>query len=237
MKNTLHIAQRDLSGFFLSPIAYVVMFFYLLLAGILFTRIQFDPLRPAELRVFFNYNLWLMIIITPALSMRLMSEELRSGTVEPLMTAPVTDTAVIVGKWLGAMGFFAVMLLPTVTYVFVIMIWANPDPGPIASGYVGTLLAGGVYLAIGLLASVLTRNQVIAFIASVFIILLFTVVPFFVSRELPALAGAMAYINIFRHCEDFAKGLIDASDLLYFLTGIAMFLAFAVKALESRKWR
>lgn len=237
MKNTLHIAHRELSSFFLSPIAYVVMCLYMLLAGIIFMMFQFHPANPAEMRIFFMGNVWLLIVITPALSMRLMSEELRSGTVEPLMTAPVTDAAVILGKWLGAMGFFAVMLLPTVTYVLVLMVWADPDPGPLLSGYLGTLLVGGVYLAMGLFASVLSRNQVIAFMISVFIILLFTVMPQFLPRALPDLTEALAYLNVYQHCRDFAKGLIDASDLLYFLTGIAMFLVFAIKALESRKWR
>jgi len=281
----------------------VVISLFVLLAGVFFMAFVFQANRPAELRTLFTAIVWILIPITPAISMRLMSEELNSGTIEPLMTAPVGDASVIVGKWLGALGFFAVLLLPTLGYVVILEIWADPDYGPMISGYVGLLLVGGLYMAIGTFASVMTRNQIIAFVVTVFTILIFTVVTTFLPRFIGAarepligdatnarwivlgvmlaaaviaglvigaatrsalgamvsaallaiaLAGVWAgialvhaanltdtvvYLNVNQHYEDFAKGLVDLTDLVFFISGIALFLVLAVKALESRKWR
>lgn len=238
MSKTLVIAKREFSSFFLSPIAYVVICLFLLLCGLFFVSNIFSADQPAELRYWFTPIIFVLIAITPAISMRLMSEELRSGTIEPLMTSPVSDGQVIVGKWLGAWGFFATLLLPTLVYVIVLEIWADPDLGPLVSGYVGLLLVGGLYLAIGTFASVLSRNQIIAFMLTVFIILFFTVVMWIVPQYLPPkLAQAGAYLNVNEQYEDFAKGLIDISNITYFVSGIALFLILATKTLESRKWR
>ncbi len=238
MRKTLHIANRELASYFLSPIAYVVITLFLLLSGLFFVSNVFAADQPAELRYWFAPIIFVLIAITPAISMRLMSEELRSGTIEPLLTAPVSDTQVIVGKWLGAWTFFAVVLLPTLAYVAVLEIWADPDLGPLVSGYIGLLLVGGMYLAIGTFASVLSRNQIIAFIVTVFIILFFTVAMWILPQYLPQrLAQAAAFVNVNNQYEDFAKGLIDVSNITYFLGGIALFLVMAIKALESRKWR
>lgn len=303
MTHTFAIARRELSSYFFSPIAYVVISLFALLAGLLFMSFVLNPSRPAELRFLFTAVVWILIPITPAISMRLMSEELKTGTIEPLMTAPVGDVSVILGKWLGGLGFYAVLLAPTLAYVVILEIWASPEYGPIVSGYVGLLLVGGLYLAIGMLASVLTRNQIIAFVVTVFAILIFTVVTTFLPRFIGAarepligsegnlrwiVLGAMlggaalvglvigvatrtslggllsavgmaivlvgiwaaiafvdaanltesvVYLNVNSHYENFAKGLIELTDIAFFSTGIALFLVLAVKALESRKWR
>ena len=168
MRNTLAIAQRELSSFFFSPIAYVVIALFALLTGVFFVAFVFHTDQAAELRFLFSrVVVFVLIPIAPAVSMRLLSEELRSGTIETLMTAPISDLHVVLGKWLGALGFFAVLLSPTLAYVVVLEVWSNPDYGPILSGYIGLLLVGGLYLAIGAFASVLTRNQIIAFVLSV----------------------------------------------------------------------
>lgn len=303
MSQTLTIARRELSSFFFSPIAYVVITLFALLAGVVFMAFVMQANQPAELRLLFTAVVWILIPVAPAISMRLMSEELRSGTIEPLMTAPVGDASVVLGKWLGGLGFFAVLLAPMVVYVILMEIWADPDYGPILSGCVGLLLVGGFYLAIGTFASVLSRSQIIAFIVTLFVILLFTVITTFLPRFIGAearplvsdegqtrwiilavmlaaaaliglvvglttrsglgmlvtssalaivLAGvwaaialvdaqgltdAIVYINVNSRFEAFAKGLIDLTDITYFLTGIGLFLVLAVKALESRKWR
>lgn len=238
MSRTLTIARRELSSFFLSPIAYVVMCLFVFLAGLFFLFAQFRPDKPAEMRDAFFWLVWILVIVAPAISMRLMSEEVRSGTIEPLMTSPVSDSAVIIGKWLGALAFFALLLAPTLLFVVMLEIWASPDYGPIFTGYVGLLLVGGLYLAIGTLASVLTRNQIIAFLLTVFIVLLFTVVSYFIPRYLPeSLGAAVNYLNVNQQYEDFAKGLIDTSNFVYFFSGIVLFLVLATKTLESRKWR
>ncbi len=238
MQHTLTIARREFASFFHSPVAYLVMGPFIFFAALLFLLFQFRPDRPAEMRDLFFWLVWLLILIAPAISMRLIADELRSGTVEPLMTCPVSDTAVILGKWLGALGFFATLLAPTLVFVVVLEIWSNPDYGPIISGYIGLLLVGGLYLAIGTLASTLTRNQIIAFLLTGFVILLFTVLTYFLPRFLPAEFGELLfYLNVNEQYEAFSKGLIDTSNIIYFLSGIVLFLVLAIKSLETRKWR
>lgn len=238
MRSTLAIARRELSSFFFSPVAYVVIALFLLLAGFMFLVYALRPGAPAELRYMFTAIVWALVLVAPAVSMRLISDELRSGTIEPLMTAPVSDTAVIVGKWLGAMGFYAAMLLCTGVFVGVLCIFSDPDFGPILSGYVGLLLVGGFYLAIGTFASVFSRNQIIAFLITGAFILLFTVVTWFLPEAVPAdFVQSVLYLNVNTQFEDFAKGVIDLRRFVFFLSGIVLFLALGVKALESRKWR
>ncbi|MEX1017486.1 MAG: hypothetical protein WDZ31_12155, partial [Phycisphaeraceae bacterium] len=174
------------------------------------------------------------------ISMRLVSDEFRTGTIEPLMTAPLSDAQVILGKWLGAMGFYLLLLLPLVVLAVVLAIHAAPDPGPIVSGLIGLTLVGGLYLAIGIFASAMTENQIIAFLATVFIISLLTFLMFFLPRAawvLPALRDAMFYLNVNGQFADFNRGLIDLANFTYFATGIALFLFLAVKVLESKRWR
>ncbi|MBI1368205.1 MAG: ABC transporter permease subunit [Planctomycetes bacterium] len=241
MNNTLAIARRELSSFFFSPIAYVVMAVFALLSGLFFLAApngSFAPGEPAQMRHAFFWLVWVLIAIVPAISMRLVSEELRMGTIEPLMTSPISDVEVILGKWLGGLSFFVVLLVPTFVFVALLAIWGKPDYGPIFTGYLGMLLVGGLYMAIGTLASVLTRNQIIAFLLTVFLILLLTVVTYFVPSYLPVrFAEAVLYVNVNEQYGAFSKGLIDTSNFVFFLSGIALFLVLAVKALESRKWR
>ncbi len=239
MSKTLTIAKRELSSLFYSPIAYVVLGLFGLGSALIFVR-GFGPGEPAQLRPTLDGLIWLMIFIVPAISMRLLSEELRSGTVEPLMTAPVSDAEVILGKWLGAMGFFATLLLPLLVFVIVLNLWGDPEPGPLLSGLLGLLLVGGLYLAIGTFASAATQNQIIAFLVTIFIICVFTLVMFFLPRVeffSPGMKDAMHYLNVNMQFEDFSKGLIDTSNFVYFLSGTILFLFFAVKMLESRRWR
>jgi ABC-2 type transport system permease protein len=238
MTHTLTIARREFASFYLSPVAYIVMCPFILFAALLFMLFQFRPDQPAEMRQVFFWLVRLLVLITPAVSMRLITDELRSGTIETLMTSPVSDIAVVLGKWLGALGFFATLLLPTLAFVIVLEIWSNPDYGPILSGYIGLMLVGGLYLAIGVFASVLTRNQIVAYLITIFIILFFIIVTYFLPRFLPPTYGELTYyLNFNEQYESFAKGLIDTSTIVYFLSGIALFLVLAVKALETRKWR
>lgn len=238
MRSTLAIARRELSSFFFSPVAYVVLALFLLLAGFMFLVYALRSGGPAELRYMFTAIVWALVLVAPAISMRLISDELRSGTIEPLMTAPVSDTAVIVGKWLGAMGFYAAMLLATGVFVGVLCYFSDPDFGPIFTGYIGLLLVGGFYLAIGTFASVFSRNQIIAFLITGAFILVFTVVTWFLPEAIPTkFVPVVIYLNVNQQFEDFAKGVIDLRPFVFFLSGIVLFLTLGVKALESRKWR
>lgn len=234
---TLIIAQRELSSFFYSPIAYVVMALFMVLAGMLF-RPGFASGEPAEMRILFGATVWVLIGLAPAITMRLFAEEQRSGTIETLMTSPVTDAQVVIGKWLGALGFYALLLSPTLVCVVLLEIWGRPDYGPIVTGYIGLLLLGGLYLAIGTCASVLTRNQIIAFVITLVIILVLTVVTHFLQFLLPPSWGkAMLFLNVNHQYEAFAKGLIDFACVTYFVSGILLFLVIAAVGLHSRRWR
>ncbi|MDP7347466.1 MAG: ABC transporter permease, partial [Phycisphaeraceae bacterium] len=165
---TLTIAKRELTSLFYSPIAYVVLGVFALVSTLLFLM-SFIPGQAATLRDEFGWIVWLMAFIVPAISMRLVSEELRSGTIEPLMTSPISDAQVITGKWIGGLGFFLVMLSPLAVHLIVLEINADPDYGPIASGIVGLLFVGGLYMAIGVFVSSITQNQIIAFLITVLI--------------------------------------------------------------------
>jgi len=171
--------------------------------------------------------------------MRLISEELRLGTIEPLMTCPVADWEVVFGKWLAALGFFVAMLSPTILFVLLLEIYSNPEYGPILCGYLGLLLVGALYLSFGLLASTLWSSQILAYLVALFFWLFYwgvtTMLPQFLGGER---ADLLFWLNINnRFSNDFAKGVLDTSSIVYFLSGTVFFLVAAVKVLESRRWR
>jgi len=240
MNQTLTIAKRELTSLFFSPIAYVVMGLFALGITMIFL-LSFHPGDQATLRPTLARVIWLMILLMPAISMRLISEEFRSGTIETLMTCPVSDTHVILGKWMGAMGFFLVLLLaPTIVLVVVLECNGRPEYGPILTGLVGLILTGGLYLAIGTFASAITEDQIIAFLLTAGIICLLTLLLFFLpyaSFVGPDLRRALLYMNVNHQFDDFAKGLVDLTNLIYFTSGIALFLFMAVIVLQSRRWR
>jgi len=239
MKQTLTIARRELLGLFSSPIAYVVVGLFGMGVSLLFF-VEFGPGRVAEMRGTFSQVVWLMMFLVPAISMRLISEEFSSGMIELLMTSPVTDGQVIVGKWLGAMGFLAVLMTPLALLVAVLEFAADPHYGGILTGLAGLLLVGGLYLAIGAFASTTNRNQIIAFLLTVFIIGVLTIVMRFLPEASfigPRLRAAVYYLSVERQFADFNKGLIDLSNIIYFVTGIALFLFLATLVLQSKRWR
>lgn len=243
MNQTYAIAKRELSSLFYSPIAYVVLALFAFGSTWIFLG-SFAPGAPAALRSTLEGVIWLMIFLVPAISMRLISEELRSGTLETLMTAPLSDTQVILGKWLGALGFFASLMLPLLVLTLTLEMFSRagsgPDYGPVFTGLLGLMLVGGLYLAIGAFASAATHNQIIAFLLTIFIICILTFGMFFLPQAtfIPSqLREALFYLNVNSQFADFNKGLIDTSNFVYFLSGIFFFLFLAVKVLESRRWR
>jgi len=239
MRQTLTIANRELTSLFFSPIAYVVLGLFALGTTMIFLM-TFFPGAPASLRDTMFWVIWLLIFLVPAISMRLLAEEFHSGTVETLMTAPITDAQVVAGKWLGAMGFFAALLSPLLIFVIVLESNGRPEYGPIFTGILGLFLVGGLYLAIGTFASAATQNQIIAFLLAFFIICLLTFAMYFLPRAAfvgPGLREAMFYLNVNQQFEDFNKGLIDISNFVFFVSGICYFLFLAVMLLQSRRWR
>ncbi|MEM8738005.1 MAG: ABC transporter permease [Planctomycetota bacterium] len=239
MNPVFTILRRELFGLFCSPIGYVVLALFALGSSMVF-YVGFAPGNHATMRVTYSGVVWLLVFLAPAISMRLLSEEMARGTLEKLMTGPVTDLQIVLGKWLAALAFFVVLLLPLLAHVAVLELTADPDPGPIVTGWVGLLFVGALYLAIGTFASAATENQIIAFLLTVFIICGLTFLLYFLPDAgffSPRVRSALYYANVNRQFEDFNKGLIDLRNFVYFASATAFFLFLAVKLLESRRWR
>ncbi len=233
------IAKRELTGMYFSPIAYLVLGIFAFVTSLLFFA-QYGPGQPATMRGEFTWLVWLLVFLSPAISMRSISEELKSGTIEMLMTAPISDTQVVLGKWLGAVGFFLTLLIPVLLQVALLELTAEPDYGPIFTGLLGLILVGALYLAIGVFVSTLTDSQLIAFITTALITGFLTIGLYMISAAdfTPlAVKDVLYYINVNQQFEAFAKGLIDVRNFVFFLSGSALFLFFGIKLLESRRWR
>jgi ABC-2 type transport system permease protein len=232
------IARRELSGYFFSPIAYVALGLFLLACGAAFWN-DFVPGQPVEMRHLFDWMVWILIGIVPILGMGLLAQEWASGTIETLMTAPVKETDVVLGKFLGSIAFFVVLLAPTLLYVVLLRVYGRPDMGPIISGYLGIVLVGGLYFSVVLFCSSLTRSQVVAAALAAFILALLTIVPFYVAGQasLPTFWRGVLDQAVYRRYADFSKGVIDTGNIIFFLAVTAVFLFLTVKVMESRRWK
>lgn len=233
------IARREFSSFFRVPLGWVAMALYLFLTGIIFAERVLVPGEPASLRYFFGISGFLLLPVIPAISMRLISDELRTGTIEPLMTAPVADISIILGKYLGAALFLGAMLLPTASYTILLLVLSDPPPdlGPIFAGYLSLALLGLLYLAVGTLASALTSNQTLAFLMTLLVLLLVMLVGSDIISLPRALSPVASTLAIGPRLADFAKGIIDTAHIVFFLSTSAWFLVLALVALEVRRWR
>ena len=215
MKNIRHILGKELKSYFIAPIAYIVIAIFLLITGWFFFS-TFFLYNQASLRNFFGLLPIIFSFIIPAVTMRLFSEEIYIGSYEILMTMPLTFSEVIIGKFLAAVAFVAIMLLPTLSYTVTIALLGKLDLGPIIGGYIGAIFLGALFSAIGLLASALTRNQIIAFIIGMgicFALVLIDKMLFFLPESL---LGVLEYAGADFHFQNIAKGIIDSRDILYF---------------------
>ena len=219
------IAKRELAAYFESPVAYVFLVVYLLLAGFFtFSLGGFFEMGEASLNAFFNWVPWLFLFLVPAVGMRLWSEERRQGTMELLLTLPVTAWQAILAKFLASWIFLGIALLLTFPLVITANWLGDPDNGVIVAGYVGSLLLAGAFLSIASLTSALTRNQVIAFIVALVLCMLLILVGFAPVTNLlarfagPALVEAISRLSVLTHFEGFQKGVLDSRDLIYFLS-------------------
>jgi ABC-2 type transport system permease protein len=235
--------RRELRAYFFSPLAYIVLFFFLIVNGVLFVYLVgelSDPRSPggAPFNYFFRLAWLTLLLIAPALTMRLVSEELRSGSIEVLMTAPVTEGQVIAGKFLAVLTFYAFLWLPTAVNGVTIASFEKVDWGPIASGYLGVLLIGALFLAAGTFFSAMTRSQLLAAMMTAAVLFLLFLVGLF--EELinnDAVRKAIGYVSIWKHIDEFASGIVDSRRLVFYLSGTLFFLFLASRALEDKKWR
>jgi ABC-2 type transport system permease protein len=243
MRNVWIVAQRELGAIFVQPIAYIFAIVIVALTGLIFAAqiaaMAFQPGTPVSLQSVLGTFSFLFIFAAPAVTMRLLSEEQRSGTMELLMTLPVRDGEVVVGKFLAAFIFYLATLAPTLVYPFVLINFGNPDIGPILSSYLGVLLWGAGLLAIGVLASALSENQMVSFIVGFGIILAlylaFIPAQFFTVG--PTASLVFNELALQSHLDNFFRGLILAKDVVYYLMVTAVFLFAATRVLESRRWR
>ncbi len=230
------LLYRELLSQFCSPIAYVALTVFLLLGGYLFSVIL-NTTQEASLRYCVANLSVILLFLAPMLTMRLVSEEKKSGTLEVLMTAPLTEWDVILAKFFAGWLLYLFLLVPTAMYVVFLCVYGQPDFGPIASGYIGLILLGAVFIAIGIFASALTANQIIAAAISFTILLGFWVLSF-ATQDTTGIAGKiLAYLSLFEHFDTFRRGIIDTKDLVYYVTTTILFLFLAVRVLESRRWR
>jgi ABC-2 type transport system permease protein len=238
MNSTGIIFRRELKSYFNSPVAYIVILAFLGVTHWLFFR-TFFLANQSTLRPFFSLLPWIFLFLGPAITMRAWAEEKKLGTIEVLMTFPVREREAVLGKFLAAFLFLAIGLGLTISLPLTVMFIGYPDPGPICGGYLGACLLGGTYLAIGLFASSLTENQIVAFILAIVLgFALLVIGEDFVLFSLPsALVPACAWLGLGTHFESIGRGVIDSRDIIYYLSIIGFFLFLNQLALESRKWR
>jgi len=250
MSNILAIARKELSAYFASPIAYVVIGFFALMFGFFFYSLllYFDRqslqaagqavnvneqfLRP----VFLNATV-IFLFVLPLVTMRTYSEEKRSGTIELLLTAPLTDLQIILGKFLGAMGLYAAMLAITLVHVGLLFMFGNPEWRPVVTTYLGLLLMGGCFISVGLLISSLTKNQIVAGMITFGVFLMLWVINWIASFMGPTTQQVLNYLSITDHLDDFTKGIIDTKHLVYYVSFITFGLFLTARSVDTERWR
>ncbi|MBI2165327.1 MAG: ABC transporter permease subunit [Chloroflexi bacterium] len=237
MRNTLTIAWKETKTYFSSPTAYVVGAVFLALEGYFFVQAVSVPFAEASVRGFISPATFILVLLAPVLTMRLLAEEQKMGTLELLLTSPVKDWEVILGKYLASLVIFVGTLSFTLYYVLLLFWFGDPDIGPMLSGYLGLILYGGAALAVGLLASSLTPNQIVSAVLGFGVLLLLTVT----DQAAQVVSGLGAVIlekvSITAHFTDFARGIVDTGNVVYYVTVVFLLLFLTTRYVESRRWR
>jgi len=237
MDNVFAFFKKEFKSFFISPIAYVFITVYLVVTNFLFFQ-GFFIINQADMRGYFSLLPWVFLFFVPAITMRSWAEEKKVKTLELLLTWPVSDLEVVLGKFLACFLFLATAIFLSITIPITIMTLGTPDMGPIIGGYLGAILMGAAYLAIGLWVSSLTENQIIAFIVGVVAtFILFMIGNPFVTMVAPSwMVPVLDYIGLGTHFESVQRGVVDSRDVIYYLSVIGFFLFLNVQSLGSRKW-
>ena len=237
MRTAQAVAWKEIQIYFSSPTAYIVGMMFLAITGFFFARHLNDAFPEATLTSFYDGATIVMILLAPVLTMRLMAEEQKLGTIELLLTSPVRDWEVVTGKYLASFAFMTATLAMTLYYTILLFVYASPDPGPIYSGYLGLVLYGGAALAVGLFCSTLTSNQIVAAVVAMGLLLLL----FFADLASENIGGTASTVigelSIRSHFDDFDRGVIDTKHIVYYLSFIGFFLFMSTRVLESRRWR
>jgi len=256
MRNILAIAQKELKSYFNSPIAYIVIGLWALLYGYFFVAIlnffvrqsmqmnQFGMQGPQAMNVnqqlirpLLQNVLILILFLMPMVTMRAYSEEKRSGTIELLLTSPLTDFQIILGKFFGAMALYSVMLAVTLIHLGLLFAYGHPEWKPIVTAYIGLLLMGGCFISLGLFISSLTKNQIVAGMVTFAVFLLLWVITWIGSFSGPTVDKVTQYLSIVDHYDDFGKGVLDTTHLIYYVSFITFGLFLTAKSVDSERWR
>lgn len=231
---TAVIAKRELKSFFTSPVAYIVTALFLIAVGIFFYSTFFLN-KKAELRIFFSMLPYAFTVFVPALTMRLFAEEQKTGSIETLMTLPVTENQVVLGKFFAAFITSIAMLIPTLFYVITLTFFGTPDYGPIIGGYIGAILLCAAYSAIGTFASSITKNQIIAFFTALAISALLTLIDLFMIFIPGSFVKFLSFFSVVTHFNSIARGIIDSRDIIYLLSLTVVFILLTIKSQELRR--
>jgi len=253
MSNVLAIAQKELRSYFASPIAYIIIGFFAFVFGwfylvsvTFFMQASMQMGMPGAGQINVNtmairpllQNVSVVaLFVLPLITMRTYAEEKRTGTIELLLTSPVTDAQIILGKFLGAVALYALMLAVTWIHLAILFIYGNPEWKPILSGYLGLLLMGASFLSIGLLISSLTRNQIVAGMVTFSVLLLMWTVSWMADSAGPMMQKVLMALSITDHFDDFSKGVIALNHLVYYLSFITFGLFLTAKSVDSERWR
>lgn len=231
------ISKRELRSYFNSPSAYIVLVFFLILSGWFFTSPLFIN-NQANLSSLFNIIPILFLFFVPAITMSTIAKEKNSGTIEIITTLPLRDSEIIMGKFWASLGLVVVGLLFTlVHFITIVILGSNIDFGAIATGYFGMILLSAVYVSIGIFASSLTSNQIVAFIISFFICFFFFILDYSLMFIPSSLVGIFQFLSVNYHLSNITKGVIDTRNLIYFLSLTIFFLRLSILIMESRKWK
>ncbi len=254
LRNISAIAGKELRGYFASPVAWVMMGLFALIFGWFFINyatyfvrnsmqaalsggpstmnVNQDLIRP----LFSNASV-LILFLLPMVTMRTYSEEKRSGTIELLLTSPLTDFEIIIGKFLGTVGLYVALLAVTALYIGMLFLYGNPEWRPLIAGYLGLLLLGSCFIAVGLFISSLTKNQMVAGAATFIVGLLFWVIGWFADSAGATTGQVLSYLSITQQFDDFGKGVIDTAHIVYYLSFISFGLFLSLKSVDSERWR
>jgi ABC-2 type transport system permease protein len=253
MNNILAIAHKELKGYFATPIGYIVIgmfalmwgwFFYVMLMFFNQQSLQLGGLEGGNvdmnqqlIRPLFMNASVILLFVLPLVTMRTYSEEKRSGTIELLLTSPVTDVQIIVGKFLGAMTLYAAMLAITMIHMGLLFSYGNPELKVVVTGYLGLLLMGGCFISIGLLISSWTKNQVVSGITTWGVFLMLWVINWPASFAGPTTQNILNYLSITDHFDDFTKGILDTKHLVYYFSVMAFGLFLTARSVDTERWR
>lgn len=237
-KTIYALFKKELMAYFNSPIAYIFIGVFLVVGNWLFFK-SFFLYGQATMRSFFDFLPWMFLFLAPSITMRIWAEEKRSGTIEFLLTLPVTDWQVVIAKFAGSLAFILVTLALTLTVPFTVSSLGNMDWGPVTGGYIGALFLGGAYLSLGLFISSLTKNQIIAFVLGIVACFASYIIgsDFVVMGAPQFIAPILKFLGLGSHFVNVAKGVIDSKDVIYYCSFIFLFLWLNARVIESRGWK